>query len=137
LAEAAPGPLKIVMDARDLQFLDETFDTATAFFALMYLKSKLDYERVFAEVSRVLKPGGQFLIWDVTLPGRLDEEKELFAIPLLVKVGGQEIETGYAQRWPGEAHDLPFYVGLAEVSGFRVVKQNQESRTFFLRLQKA
>ncbi|MFC1879420.1 class I SAM-dependent methyltransferase [Chloroflexota bacterium] len=36
LEEAADGPLKIVMDARDLFFLDSTFNTVTAFFTLMY-----------------------------------------------------------------------------------------------------
>ena len=29
--------LNIIMDAKDLQFLDETFDTVTAFFTLMYV----------------------------------------------------------------------------------------------------
>jgi hypothetical protein len=32
LLEAPEGPLKVVMDARDLQFLDGTFFAATAFF---------------------------------------------------------------------------------------------------------
>jgi len=31
LEEAPAGPLKIVMDATDLKFLDSAFDTATAF----------------------------------------------------------------------------------------------------------
>ena len=39
LKEAAPGPLKIVMDARELKFLDDTFNTATAFYTLMYIHS--------------------------------------------------------------------------------------------------
>jgi len=38
LEEAPAGPLKIIMDARDLQFLDGTFSTATSFFTLMYIK---------------------------------------------------------------------------------------------------
>ena len=50
LEEAADGPLKIVMDARDLQFLDGSFETVTAFFTLMYLKSADAYKQVFAEV---------------------------------------------------------------------------------------
>ena len=40
LEEAAEGALKIVMDARDLQFLDGAFSTATAFFSLMCLKEE-------------------------------------------------------------------------------------------------
>ena len=69
LEEAPSGPLKIVMDATDLQFLDSTFLTATSFFTLMYVKAS-DHERVFSEVHRVLKLGGRFLVWDVILPTR-------------------------------------------------------------------
>ena len=35
LEEAAPGPMKIIMDAKDLQFLDGTFSVATSFFTMM------------------------------------------------------------------------------------------------------
>lgn len=59
LEGAAPGPLKVVMDARDLQFLDDTFAAATSFFTLMYIAGS-DHE-VFAEVSRVLAPGAPVL----------------------------------------------------------------------------
>ena len=75
LEEAPSGPLKVVMDARDLQFLDSTFLTATAFFTLMYIKAA-DHERVLSEVLRALKPGGRFLIWEVVLPPRPEEGKE-------------------------------------------------------------
>ncbi len=34
LLEAAEGPLNIIMDARELKFLDESFQTVTAFFLL-------------------------------------------------------------------------------------------------------
>ncbi|NIN67231.1 MAG: methyltransferase domain-containing protein, partial [Anaerolineae bacterium] len=53
LVDAPPGPLKIVMDATDLQLLDETFATVTSFFTLMYVKG-FEHERVFEEVFRVL-----------------------------------------------------------------------------------
>ena len=136
LAEAADGPLKVVMDARDLQFLDETFETATAFFSLMYFKNRADYERVLGEVYRVLKPGGQFLVWDVSVERPAGVDQEIYVVPLLVRVPGREIETGYGQRWPEEAHDISFYVGLAEGSGFRLLEQEERGRAFFLRLEK-
>jgi ubiquinone/menaquinone biosynthesis C-methylase UbiE len=37
LADAPAGPLKIVMDATDLKFLDGSFATATSFYTLMYI----------------------------------------------------------------------------------------------------
>lgn len=39
LEGAVDGPLKIIMDATNLQFLDETFHTATSFYTLMYIKT--------------------------------------------------------------------------------------------------
>jgi ubiquinone/menaquinone biosynthesis C-methylase UbiE len=136
LEEAADGPLKIIMDARDLQFLDDTFDTATAFFSLMYIKSRTDCQKVFGEILRVLKVGGQFLIWDMSIPQRLDDERDIFVLPLLVKIGSKEIETGYGQPWPEKVRDLPFYLDLAKESGFHVVDQKKNKRVFFLQLQK-
>jgi len=136
LEESPEGPLKIVMDAADLQFLDATFDTATAFFSLMYIKTRADFEKVFGELFRVLKAGGQLLIWDVFVPQCLDDEKDIFAVPILIRVAGQEIETGYGQLWPEEECDLAFYLGLVEKSGFQVVTQRQHGRVFRLELQK-
>jgi hypothetical protein len=49
LAEAPPGPLRIVMDARELQFLDGTFAAATSFFTLMFVRPA-DHAQVFEEV---------------------------------------------------------------------------------------
>jgi len=85
LEQAPAGPLKIIMDATDLQFLDSTFGTATSFFTLMYIKGP-DHEKVFCEVFRVLKSGGLFLIWDAIIPQRLDEDKDIAVFPLLVKL---------------------------------------------------
>ena len=94
------------------------------------------HEQVFDEVFRVLQPGGQFLIWDVSIAERADEKKDIYVIPVTVRVAGQEIETGYGQPWPKERRDLDFYVDLAEGSGFRIVESEESERTFFLRLQK-
>ena len=74
LEEAAPGPLKIVMDAADLQFLDESFNTVTAFYTLMYIKDMETQRKVFSEVYRVLSTGGRYLIWDAIV---LDSSAEI------------------------------------------------------------
>ena len=59
LEEAPAGPLKVVMDATDLKFIDNSFNTATSFFTLIYIPDS-DHEKVFSEVYRVLAPGGVF-----------------------------------------------------------------------------
>ena len=56
LEEAPGGFLKILMDASDLKFPSKTFQTVTAFFALMFMKPEI-HKGVFAEVYRVLNGG--------------------------------------------------------------------------------
>ncbi|MGD8968224.1 MAG: class I SAM-dependent methyltransferase [Anaerolineae bacterium] len=135
LDEAAPGGLKIVMDATDLKFLDSTFQCATAFFSLMYIKDN-DIDLVFGEAYRVLVPGGRFLIWDAVLPTRPDTDKDVVAVMLTVKLPGREIETGYGTPWPSEERSSAYYAQSAQNAGFDVVAQRPMDRLFYLELRK-
>ncbi|MGN1249380.1 MAG: class I SAM-dependent methyltransferase [Candidatus Spyradocola sp.] len=51
------------MDARSLDFPDESFDHVTAFYALLYMDAE-DQCRAIAEAARVLRKGGSLCIWD-------------------------------------------------------------------------
>lgn len=135
LEESPEGPLKIIMDACDLKFLDNTFPTVTSFFALMFMKSD-EHHQAFREILRVLTPGGRFLIWDAALPSRLDPEKEVVAFRLTVHLPHKDITTGYGTRWPTQAQDLDYFSRLAEEIGFNVLAQEQQDRLFCLELEK-
>ncbi len=129
------GPLKIIMYARDLKFLDDTFNTAAIFFTFCYINGS-DHEKVLEEVFRVLVSGGRFLIWDIIFLKRVDEKKDMALVPLLVKLPDKEITTGYGVRWPEKIQDLSYYVHLAEKVGFKVVSRKEKDRWFFLELIK-
>jgi ubiquinone/menaquinone biosynthesis C-methylase UbiE len=135
LEEAADGPLKIVMDAGNTLFLDDTFDVVTSFFTLMYIKGS-NHEKVFEEVFRVLVSGGRFLIWDVALPQCLDEDKDIVAFHLNIKLPDREIATGFGTKWPEQRQGLPYYQEIAERAGFIASDHEESGRVFYLELQK-
>ena len=137
LEEAVEGPLKIVMDATDLKFLGDSFNTATAFFSLMYVRSQEDQRKIFEEIWRVLNSGGYFHMWDVDLSERPETDKEMYVVFLRYRVGEDEIGTGYGQRWPDEPRSRGYYIALAEAVGFRLIRSEQNKHTFYLLLQKA
>ena len=135
LEEAAEGPLKIIMDARELKFLDKSFDGVTSFFTLMYIE-KRHHERVFEEIHRVLKDGGQFFIWDVTIPGYDGGTKDIFLVPLEIKLIDKKVTTTYGVSWDKAGQDVHFFVKLAENTGFQVERVKEIGETFCIELKK-
>ncbi len=54
------------MDARQMTFADATFDVVLSSGAMHHMISNQeDFEKVVREIIRVLKPGGQIVIWDI------------------------------------------------------------------------
>ncbi len=124
--EDAPGKplLRIVMDARDLKFLDDDFSTATVFFTFMYIAAA-DHEQV-----------GRLLVWDVIFPKRVDEKKDVAMFPLKIKLPEKEINTGYGVKWPENEQGMDHYITLAKKAGFEVITQKEQEGWFFLELMK-
>lgn len=138
LLESPPGPLKIVMDATDMKFLDGSFETVTAFFSLMYMKPEVQ-RKVFAEVHRVLQPGGRWLIWDAVIPTSLDPKTRGVIFRFEFQLPKETVTTGYGTFWPEKALDTAHYRRLAEEAGFRVgrvVEQGGKFQTFHMELRR-
>jgi SAM-dependent methyltransferase len=136
LVEAPDGPLlKIVMDGRDLKFLDGTFATTTVFFTFMYI-SPTDHEKVFSEIHRVLAPGGRLLIWDAIFPEQIGEKKDRALFMLKINLPDTVINTGYGVRYPENEQGIAHYLELAEKTGFEVSSQKQAENWFYLELKK-
>jgi SAM-dependent methyltransferase len=135
LAEAPAGPLKIIMDARDLKFLSCTFHTVTAFFGFMFIHPD-DHIRVFHEIYRILAPKGQFLLWDVEIPKRPEPERDMLVFPLQVQLPTTVISTGYGTPYTEMATRMEDYLEPAQRVGLRVVEKSQAGQTFYGRFQK-
>jgi ubiquinone/menaquinone biosynthesis C-methylase UbiE len=134
LKEAPGDCLKIIMNAKDLKFLDETFDTITVFFTMMYIPMS-DHKQVFKEIYRVLKPKGETFLWDLKIPERPETEKEIYAIKLKVDIGDKKISTGYGTKW-GKKFDMEHYLDLGESVGFKVTEKEINGETFFIKFRK-
>ena len=135
LKEAPPGDyLKIIMDAKELKFIGETFDTATAFFTLMYIPFE-NHQLIFQEIHRVLKKGGEFVVWDFPIPKREKHEKKFYGLYLEVKIRDTNISTGYATRWDKE-QNLEYFASLGTSNGFSVVEKRPIDGMFYIRFKK-
>ncbi|NHJ84926.1 MAG: class I SAM-dependent methyltransferase [Asgard group archaeon] len=134
LEEAPSENLKIIMDATDLKFLDNTFATAAAFFTLMYMDDS-SRKKTLNEAYRVLKQNGELHIWDVTItPKTADDPKEFIVVPIQTIIKDKEINTGYGvRRIP---HNLKYYINLCKEIGFSVIFETEKDQIFYLRLKK-
>ena len=126
--------LNIIMDAKDLQFLDDSFDTATAFFTIMYVPLE-NRQKIFQEIHRVLKKGGEFVVWDFPIPKRGTHEKDFYGLYLEVKIREKDISTGYATKWDKE-QDLEYFADLGTSNGFTIVDKYPIDGMFYLRFMK-
>jgi len=138
LKEAPSDFLKIVMDASDLKFLDNSFPTVTAYYSLLFMKPDI-HEKVFSEVFRVLQPGGTWLIWDSVVPAATSgSAKESYTAWLRTHLSNETIVYGYSILKFGRALDVPYYSGLAAHAGFQIdeVKDEGGGKSFFMRLRK-
>ncbi|WP_066502685.1 class I SAM-dependent methyltransferase [Abyssisolibacter fermentans] len=135
--EEAPttGALRIIMNAKDLKFLDNQFNTVTSFFTMMYISNE-DIEKVFKEIYRVLKLDGEFLFWDLNIPAFTNTDKDIYAVPLKIHLEDKIIETGYGVQWKGREQNIDLYIELGKKIGFKVIEQKLNEQTYYIKFKK-
>lgn len=127
--------LLVQMDGTDLKFLDNTFPTVTAFFSLMYVVDPKDLEKIFEEIFRVLKPGGNFLIWDANLELPINSGKKVVAFYLDIQLpSGKKIQTGYGTKKVRQ--EIDEFKEIAEKFGFEIGITQNSGIQFYLELIK-
>lgn len=132
LEETDNEALKIVMDATDLKFLDDTFTAATAFYTMMYIPND-QKPKVLSEAHRVLRPGARLHIWDANIPEK-SGDKKYFAIPLRIVMPDETVETGYGSHL--KKQNAQTLRELAEEAGFKTIKVETGEHTVYLELEK-
>lgn len=131
LQEAPESGLKIVMDARKMKFLNQSFDVVTCFYALMYMEPA-DVKKSLKEALRVLRHGGAILIWDAIIPSPTGD---IFVAPLSVRISESETVTAaYGARWRRQSPEI--ILALCPGRGFKIEECREDGVTFFLCLRK-
>ena len=133
LEESPAKQLKIIMDGRGLQFLDETFDTVTIFFTMMYIQPK-DHLQIFKEAYRVVKPGGELHLWYLKM-GEPNEETYGLILPLEIEMPKGMIQTGYGAKW-NRKQDDEIFSELGEKAGFSLKNVELNGETGWIRFIK-
>ena len=119
LDEAPMGFEKILMDATDLKFNDNSFDHVTSFYTLMFMDSE-DQKSAVLEATRVLKNHGELHIWDCDI---LSAYPEPFCVDVSVQLPDKFISTTYGVGKMG-SQDENSIVEMCLNSGLILVAKN-------------
>jgi ubiquinone/menaquinone biosynthesis C-methylase UbiE len=116
-------------DAMQLPFADDSFDAVVCEFGVMFFPSKPD---AFAEVRRVLRPGGRFLfnVW-----GTLEENEFAAAVVAAIRGLYPNDPVPFLARIPYSYNDVAVITGHLHAGGFtaaplvdRVVARSRASK---------
>ncbi|MBI9011465.1 MAG: class I SAM-dependent methyltransferase [Clostridiales bacterium] len=129
LEETNNDALKMVMDAKHMPFLKESFDVITLFYALMYM-SKETQREVLREAKRVLKPSGKLIIWDTILPVYDGSERDIYISKLEIKYNGIVVETGYGIKMDENGQTAESIISMVEEVGLTLEKVVHDKEHF-------
>ena len=131
LAEAPGGFEKLVMDAGNMTFPDESFDHVTAFFSFLFIP-KADHKQVISEITRVLRPGGTLHIWDCEIASAYPEP---FTVELDIDADGVPIHTTYGILEKDCVQTADVMIKACEAAGLRLCSTEQSGTQFHLRFR--
>ncbi len=124
--------LKILMEPNNMQFMSEQFDTVTSFYTLMYSPKAL-HKNILEEAYRVLKYGGEILIWDVDIE---PDEGDPLIVSLNVITPRGKIPASYGVYKYDSEQNLSYFRDLMLDIGFEIIKEEYNRGHFFLKARK-
>jgi ubiquinone/menaquinone biosynthesis C-methylase UbiE len=117
----------VVCDACAMPFGNGTFDVATFFFSLMYIKTFERKRAAIIEARRVLKSDGLLYLWDATIR----EKPDLSVVFVEANLpDGQKIYTGYGVKGKEKEQTLELINKLALEAGFKVARTESHKNWF-------
>jgi ubiquinone/menaquinone biosynthesis C-methylase UbiE len=117
----------VLCDACSMPFRNGTFDAATLFFSLMYVKTSERKLALMVEARKILKSDGSLYLWDAAIREKPD--------PYVVFVeaslpDGEKIYTGYGVKGKEKEQTLELINKLALRAGFRVTRTESHENWF-------
>jgi ubiquinone/menaquinone biosynthesis C-methylase UbiE len=107
----------VLGDACSMPFRNSSFDAATFFFSLMYIKTLERKRAVLVEAKRVLKSDGLLYLWDAII----GEKPDLHVVFVDASLpDGEKVFTGYGVRGNGKEQTLELLIRLALEAGFKI-----------------
>lgn len=132
LDEAPDGFEKVLMDARQLTFLETSFDHVTFFYSLMFM-SKETQKQAIAEAIRVLKTGGYLHIWDAEISKAYPEP---FVIDLDIQINDDLVHTTYGIISDLKDQTAESFHQQCKENGLELQKQSSSNQQFYLAYKK-
>lgn len=130
LDESPEGFIKLLMDACNLEFNDNTFDNVTLFYTLMYI-DKEQQSKVIQEAYRVLKEEGELYIWDASI-----NQANPFLVDLNIDANGSIVNTTYGIYKENAFQDNKYFENICERVGFNLINNTEENNQFYLHFSK-
>ncbi|MBO5248562.1 MAG: class I SAM-dependent methyltransferase [Clostridia bacterium] len=131
LDDAPDGFKKLLMDATDLRFPDETFDNVTSFYTLMFM-NEADQRKAIGEVERVLKTNGELHIWDCNIDSAYPEP---FCVDVDVLLPDRKIHTTYGVGKMGQ-QSFESVLQMCKNAGFRMETAETNGVHFYIKCKK-
>lgn len=128
LDEAPDFCNKILMDATNLNFKENSFDVVTFFYSLMYMNEETKKKAIF-ESFRVLKTGGILCIWDTEIENIYPKP---FLVELDIRFEKNEVHTTYGVI-RNEIQTIDMIKNHAKECGFKLILSEFEESIFYLK----
>ena len=120
---------KLVMDASNMSFSNESFPNVTSFYSFMFV-AKSKHIEVINEIYRVLNKGGSFYLWDTNIAKETNKDNP-FIVDLNIKAHNKIIQTTFGIIKPNAIQNSTYFQKLCIESGFKLEKEIIDNQHFF------
>ena len=132
LDDAPDGFEKILMDATELKFEDNSFEHITFFYSLMFMSME-EQKQALAEAVRVLKPSGKIYLWDTLITSAYPNP---FYVELDIAVDGRIIHTTYGVVKEESLSKADDYIVFCEELNLKLIEKQVNKDQYYLCFEK-